>query len=200
MDTYAESKDPDDLKYMAFVTAGDHSREVCQRIIDEDHVEGLDDDQLNVWWTRALCYANLSGTFARWLGTQHNNIGSTRAKNTLYDNAVALRRTYDTWVDGLAKKAPHLEPDELQDAAFDAFTPKIKPDPKPVVAPAAKPKPKTDRKPAAPKAKSKSKSKVAPEPPKAKSKVAPEPPKAKAKSKEAAAKEAEDGTAMDTLE
>eukprot|EP00873_Tetraselmis_striata_P038044 jgi/Tetstr1/458308/TSEL_000347.t1 len=105
---------------------------------------------------------------------------------------------------------------------------RVKPDPKPA-APAAKPKPKpmTYRKPTAPKAKSKSKSKVAPEPPKAKSKVAPEPPKAKAKSKvapeppkgggqrklprgvrdyqkrlekEAAAKEAEDGMAMDTLE
>eukprot|EP00873_Tetraselmis_striata_P027203 jgi/Tetstr1/447467/TSEL_003724.t1 len=95
--------------------------------------------------------------------------------------------------------------------------PKVKPDSKPA-APAAKakakPKPKTDRNPAAPK--SKSKSKVAPEPPKAKakSKVAPKPPKGggqrkpprgvrdyqKRLEKEAAAKEAEDGTAMDTSE
>eukprot|EP00873_Tetraselmis_striata_P042673 jgi/Tetstr1/462937/TSEL_007885.t1 len=106
---------------------------------------------------------------------------------------------------------------------------KAKPDPKPG-APAVKPKPKpkADRKPAAPKATANSK--VAPEPPKAKakSKVAPEPPKTKAKNKvaprhpskgggqrnpprgvrdyhkslekEAAAKEAEAGTAMDTLE
>eukprot|EP00873_Tetraselmis_striata_P023239 jgi/Tetstr1/443503/TSEL_031507.t1 len=102
----------------------------------------------------------------------------------------------ETWVDPPLLKLPaHMKKaqaprDEGTCLAFHSmrtFRPNVKPDPKPA-APAAKakPKPKTDRKAAAPKSKSTSKGQVQDY--------------QKRLEKEAAAKEAEDGTAMDTLE